>query len=222
MRPRTVQSFPLQRGGHPDPGSGMCAMEMVAWLAGEAHSDEPACACPVLAAVVRCLNDAVGDAEREGLLRPLLPLLVHTRGGADLEAARAWLVADRVARAFAPATLRDRGVASDAESALRALPPLRAAAGAARALAHLQHPQVRAARWVVQRAADAHLAPRLWVAGVVWAARDLGGAKAFAAVAHLVRAMAQVARITPAGGRAAAARSRNGNLGSRQARANAR
>ena len=40
----------------------LCAMEMVAWLAGEAHSDEPECACPVLAAMVRALPSQHGAA----------------------------------------------------------------------------------------------------------------------------------------------------------------
>lgn len=40
----------LTYGAHDDPGDGLCLMEAVALLGGEAHTGSPACACPVLAA----------------------------------------------------------------------------------------------------------------------------------------------------------------------------
>ena len=71
---RLKEQVPLQRGSHPSREDGMCAMEMVSWLAGEAHSDEPRCTCPVLAALVRACNDAMGDAARNLHLQPLVLL----------------------------------------------------------------------------------------------------------------------------------------------------
>ncbi len=74
-------------------------MEMVAWLAGEAHSDQPDCASPVLAALVRAINDRLAsDSERERLLRPLVPILVNTRSDSGTERARALAIVDFVLR----------------------------------------------------------------------------------------------------------------------------
>ena len=38
---KLIEQLPIRRGSHPDRADGLCAMEMVAWLAGEAHSDGP-------------------------------------------------------------------------------------------------------------------------------------------------------------------------------------
>ena len=51
----------LSRGRHHDPGHGVCLMELTAFLAGEPHTDHPACTHPVLAAVARVANDATSD-----------------------------------------------------------------------------------------------------------------------------------------------------------------
>ncbi|MCA8975327.1 MAG: hypothetical protein KDC98_11440, partial [Planctomycetes bacterium] len=85
---RLIGQFPLASGAHPTRSDGMCAMEMVAWLAGEAHSDEPACACPVLGALVRACNDVMGDRDRNRLLRPLVPALVNSRATVAIERQR--------------------------------------------------------------------------------------------------------------------------------------
>src|SRR5690606_40819695 len=61
------------------------------------------------------------DDARERLLRPLVPLLVHTRSGATAEHARAWLAVDCAARTFAPRALRNAGLGPAAD-ALAALP----------------------------------------------------------------------------------------------------
>ncbi|HLU40700.1 MAG TPA: hypothetical protein VK081_15045 [Planctomycetota bacterium] len=202
MTARLLRTFPLRAGSHADPNDGMCAMEMVAWLAGEPHSDDPACADPVLAAVVRCFNDTLPDDARERLLRPLVPLLVHTRSGATAEHARAWLAVDCAARTFAPRALRNAGLGPAAD-ALAALPELRCAVTARAALRHLDPRAARTARWLVQRACEGVLPPRVWVAGVVWAGREAGAEFAWPILADLIRRMA---RWSPGAGRARAGR----------------
>lgn len=74
----------LTRGAHVSPGEGLCALELTAYLAGEPHSDHPACACPVLSAFVRRLNDAAwpSDETRTAALVPVARALV---GSADPE-----------------------------------------------------------------------------------------------------------------------------------------
>ena len=177
---RLADQRPLRRGAHASADDGMCAMEMVAWLAGEAHTDEPLCACPVIAAFVRAVNDALpDDAARDRHLRPLVPLLVGTRGSAADERHRGYLVADALVRRFAPHLLARRGWRDEA-AALRALPAVRSAADARVALRALDAfcGELHAARWVLQRAIEGH-PPARWVAGAVQVLRRAGDAAAW-------------------------------------------
>ncbi|MHC5072906.1 MAG: hypothetical protein ACYTGO_20725, partial [Planctomycetota bacterium] len=99
MHPTVLEQFPISRGAHKTRDDGLCAMEMVAWLAGEEHSDDPRCACPVIASYVRALNDCLpSDAHREHYLRGLLPQLVNTRSHLQLRRRRAFRVVDHGAR----------------------------------------------------------------------------------------------------------------------------
>ena len=59
----------LAYGGHTKPEDGMCAMEAVAWIAGERWSDHPKCASPVIGAFMRRWNDVLDDEGRQ-LLKP--------------------------------------------------------------------------------------------------------------------------------------------------------
>lgn len=70
---------PLAKGAHDKDAGAFCAMEAVAYLAHEPHSDRPACACPVISAFLRAWNDGLPDAERDALIRPLLPRLIGDR-----------------------------------------------------------------------------------------------------------------------------------------------
>ncbi|HEX5437123.1 MAG TPA: hypothetical protein VFW98_08185, partial [Gemmatimonadaceae bacterium] len=106
----SLDTLTLDRGAHDTRDDGVCAMEAVAWLAGEPHSDTPECASPVIAAFVRSWNDALSDADRTRLLRPILPLLIGTRTTQDDDEARAWLATDWLARVCAPAWLRIAGL----------------------------------------------------------------------------------------------------------------
>ena len=81
----------LESGSHGSLKQGGCAMEWVAWLANEPHSDRPRCACPTLAAFARRLNDSrwPSDEDRTDAMRPMLTLLVGTRGTREDERRRA-------------------------------------------------------------------------------------------------------------------------------------
>ena len=63
----------LMPGAHVDVSRGLCAMEAVAWLAGEEHSDAPQCACPALTSIVQRLNDRWDHGQRQSL-KPYLRL----------------------------------------------------------------------------------------------------------------------------------------------------
>ena len=112
----------LATGAHADRSNGLCAMELVAWLADLPHSDHPDCTCVVLGAFTRRLNDGLPDAERQ-LLKPLLPKLIGTvTDKAGLER-RAFVAADWAVRVVVPLHLR-RAKLDDEAKALEALQPI--------------------------------------------------------------------------------------------------
>ena len=101
-----LENVILKAGQHPQGDDG-CAMEWVSVLAGEPWSDHPQCTCPVIAAFVRRWNDGISnDDDRTQLLKPLLPLLVNTRGDNDMMLRRMWLIIDWDIRTRTPAFLR--------------------------------------------------------------------------------------------------------------------
>jgi hypothetical protein len=55
---KNLKSFTVTTGSHGSPEEGMCVMELVAYMAGEPHSDAPQCACPTIAAGARQANDS--------------------------------------------------------------------------------------------------------------------------------------------------------------------
>jgi hypothetical protein len=130
----------LSKGEHNTRAEGVCAMEFVAYLAGEVHSDAPICSSPVLAAFGRGLNDCMPDEERQSL-RPLLTRVIGTAGDGQDEQ-RVWMVRDWIIRRYLPTWLRLAGftdyadrlanhdaILSDAD--LEAVMPIVSAAGSA-------------------------------------------------------------------------------------------
>jgi hypothetical protein len=211
-----LEGIVLKAGGHDSRVDGVCAMEALAWVAGEPHSDKPQCACPIIASFMRAWNDGLPDDDtRTRLLRPLLPLLLNTRSTRAVELQRSWLALDWLAREQAPAwlSLRDdltahavalRGLPpiTDASSASKAQPTLAAAGAAARdaawdaagaaawaAARDAAGAAAGAAAWVAARAA-AGAAARDAAGAAAWAAaRDAAGAAAWAALAPTVTAL---------------------------------
>jgi hypothetical protein len=123
-----TENLTLSHGYHDTPEEGMCLMEAVAFLAGESHSDEPACSCPILAAYAREINDrmgqgAEGDALRAKHLLPIATKLIGTRSTPEVERKRMYYFADRAVRLFAPSALEAVGLTERAD-ALRALPEI--------------------------------------------------------------------------------------------------
>ncbi len=179
LPPIGLEGIVLRSGGHVTREEGVCAMEALAWLAGENHSAYPSCACPVLGAFMRSWNDNLPDDEsRVRLLRPLLPLLLNTKSTPTVQSQRSWMALDWLAREQAPAwlSLRDdlkahavalRGLKpiTDSQSAKDAQETLNAAGEAARAAAwdaagDAAWDAARAAAWAAARdAAGAALAP---------------------------------------------------------------
>ena len=115
-----MEQIHLDHGAHSARADGMCLMEAVAYVAGEEHSDHPACTCPVLAAIGRALNDRWRDDERQ-LLAPLIPCLVGTRSTVAVQKRRAYAMADAGIREVAPMGLAAVGW-SDLAVQMRAIP----------------------------------------------------------------------------------------------------
>ncbi len=57
--------YSLAYATHATPGQGRCAMEWVSYLAGEPHSDDPACVSPFPRAFCTTLNDSLEDLPRQ-------------------------------------------------------------------------------------------------------------------------------------------------------------
>ena len=95
--------YTLAYGTHATPDMSRCAMEWVSYLAGESHSDDPACVSPVLRAYCTSLNDSLEDGPRQALRR----YLARTIGTADdgLDEARSWMALDWLIRTYAPTWL---------------------------------------------------------------------------------------------------------------------
>ena len=100
-----LDSLHLDKGAWSSFDDGHCALEVVAWLAGEEHSDHPKCTSVAVGAFVRRWNDDLSDEDRDRLLKPLLPHLVGSAGDSDTELARAYLALDWLIRVHTPAWL---------------------------------------------------------------------------------------------------------------------
>src|SRR3954447_19372090 len=103
-----TDSYRLSAGRHVRAEQGRCAMEWVAHLAGEAHSDRPDCVSPVVGALARSWNDALEETTRQRL-RPYLGRMIGTAGDGGDEA-RAWRCTDWLPRPGAPPPLGVAGV----------------------------------------------------------------------------------------------------------------
>ncbi len=171
----------LYSGAHSENGNGhveACAMEAVAYIAGEPWSDHPACACPVLGVFMRAWNDGLPDAERTTLLKPLIPRLVGTRASKQVEQRRATMAADWLIRVHTPAWLRLAKLTEQADL-LASLPEITDFANC---------PSLMPALTAVRKDAAAARAAARAAAGA--AARAAAGAAARAAAGDAARAAA--------------------------------
>jgi len=102
----------LMGAGVGDGKTTMCVMAQAACIDAlrkgktlKTPTDEMECACPVLRRMAIRLNDAKwwkDNAERTELLRPIIPLLLDSRGDRALTERRAFLVADHSVRVITP------------------------------------------------------------------------------------------------------------------------
>jgi hypothetical protein len=110
----------LDRSSHPSFEAGHCAMEVVAWLADEGHTDAPQCASPVLRRYTIRLNDR-WDATKRQTLKPYLLRMIGT-GGDGKDEIRERIAAKWVTEKLLPDWLRLAGM-EDQLAALEAVEP---------------------------------------------------------------------------------------------------
>lgn len=105
-----LRTFTFGKGSHLSREQGLCVMEAVAMLAGEAHSDSPACADPAISKLAIWVNDSCDDKLRNELLRDLPWRIVGTKATAEIEQQRAYMAADWALRFVCPIILRRAGL----------------------------------------------------------------------------------------------------------------
>ena len=104
----SITEVRLDSGAHESPEQGMCFMEMVAWFAGEKHSDKPDCASNVLGTYGIGLNDRMPDDVRDRLLKPVVPMIAGTFDPANEQPRGKFLAMWSVSKVL-PIILRLRG-----------------------------------------------------------------------------------------------------------------
>ena len=102
-----------------------CMMEVAAWMADEAWTDDPANVSPVIAQWCKALNDTLEDDSRQTLKDYLVvaPDGVIDTVDAGLEAERKYLATDWLIRTYCPAWLDVAGMTDEADI-LQALPAI--------------------------------------------------------------------------------------------------
>ena len=110
----------LEKGAHNRREDGLCIMEAAAWLAGQEHTDAPACVSPVLRSFLTSWNDSLDDDTRQRL-KPYAWKVLGTAGDPVADERRAWMATDWLVRVHTPAWLRLAGLTSHAD-ALAGLP----------------------------------------------------------------------------------------------------
>jgi hypothetical protein len=211
-----LDAIHLRAGNHGEnEAQRMCAMEAVAYVAGEPWSDHPECACPVLGSFMRSWNDGLpSDAARDRLLKPFVAQLVDTKATPEIESHRGFMALDWLIRVNTPKwldlvpslaahakALRDLEEIADLAGATAAGEKMRAAQAASAAAWDAARDASRAA--AVAAARDVAVAAARDVA--VAAARDAARAAAGAAAWDASRAAARDAAWDAAGAAAVAA-----------------
>ncbi len=113
--------YTLKSGKHNNPDDGLCAMEWVAYLGGEEHSDSPVCVDPPLRKFAIGLNDRLPNDLRQEL-RPYLARMIGTAGDGRTKE-RGFMLADWAVRVTAAEALGAAGRTKEAAT-LRDLPEI--------------------------------------------------------------------------------------------------
>ena len=174
-----IVNFPVRHGSHQSFDEGMCAMELVAFLAGEPHSDGPACASPVIAAFVRAFNDVIpNDSGRSYYLRSWIPKLINTVAEEAIEEQRATVVIDFMVRTMLPLKLMAEG-SPDSAREFAELKPIKTRTGVILAGLAVRQEEGYDRIAAAIKLASRDRAPATWVPSAAKMIQDLGTPAAF-------------------------------------------
>jgi hypothetical protein len=190
-----MSDYQLSKGQHETPEKGRCAMEWVAYLAGEPHSDAPVCVSPLLRSLGISLNDWLPDDQRQRM-RPYLARMIGTADD-GLDVQRAFVCADWAVRECVPLVFDLVPELMIEAEALRSLSPICdvASAGAAAEVAKAAGAAAKAARAAGYDRAAARAATRAAkAAAAAGAARAAARATAWAPATAATKAVDEAAR----------------------------
>lgn len=114
-----LDRFDLINGAGERRDSELCVMSLVALMSGDRHTDRPATACPVIAAFVIKINDAI-DCDTRQDLKPLAYRILGTNDGLGRE--RAWLLARECVNDVFARLLEDAGAPGEVVANLPRMP----------------------------------------------------------------------------------------------------
>jgi len=200
----TTGKITLDHGSHGTFDRGHCALEVVAWLADEGHTDAPECASPVLRRFTINLNDSWSQEQRQKLI-PFLPRMVGTAGDGQDEA-RSYLALDWLIRTYTPAWLDLAGLTVEAQELrdLRRIVDMVTAEAAGPVVRNASDKAAAAYAAGAAARAAARVAARV-AAGATGAAADAAARAAAGAAADAAARAAARAAADAAGGAADAA-----------------
>ena len=140
-----LDAITLDAERHARRGTRLTVMELAAWLAGEAHTDEPRSVSPVLASFTRHLGRGLDESRRQRLKHVVVRLVGTADDAPGHDRARAWSLTDWLVREHAPPWLRRAGLTESADR-LDGLGPVTANADLIRAVDLLGNAIVTASR----------------------------------------------------------------------------
>lgn len=116
----------LHSNSHMNFGAGHCAMELVAYVTGSNHTDNPVCTSPLITDMTQAWNDSFekNTKARTIAIKPILPLIIGTRTDGNDEGKRMAMTVDWAVRVQLPAWLRFAGYGAVATQ-VEALPEIR-------------------------------------------------------------------------------------------------
>jgi hypothetical protein len=171
-----LSRFTLSAGNHTSLEQGACVMELASYVAGAPWSDHPPCTSPVITSFLIAWNDSLpSNAERDRLLKPLIPEVIDTKSTPAVEERRSYLALDWLIRVHTPKWLDLVPALQVHATALRDLDEIVNLAGATAA------GKLTAAAWAAAWAAARAAAGAAAGAAARDAARDAAGAAAGAA-----------------------------------------
>ena len=177
-----IESTILTVGKHESREKGVCVMELVAWLAGESHTDFPECVDRGISRVLQKFNDRMNLTDRNKYLKPLLLKVIGSNASLEIRIKRAFVTADWTVRIILPTAFDLMGKKEWAKK-LRVLAPIIDIATAKIARDKTQEVKVAAyaaATTATAAAAAAAAAAAGDVAAAVAYAGDVAAAAAYA------------------------------------------